>query len=45
MKINKQKLLEIIKEWKLNQKIIDLTDKGLIKLAAKIIDYEMRKKR
>ena len=43
-KIKKEELLQIIKKWKLSQKIIDLTDRGLIDLAAKIIEYETRKK-
>lgn len=45
VKINKKELLILIKNWKLNQKIIDLTDKGLINLAEKIIDYETKKKK
>lgn len=42
-KLNKKEILRLIKKWKLNQKIIDLTDKGLIGLAEKIIDYETKK--
>jgi len=38
--MTKKRLFKIIKEWKANQKIIDYTDQGLIKLAAWIIDYE-----
>lgn len=42
--MKKKELLKIIKEWKLNQQIIDLTDKGLINLATKIINYETKKR-
>lgn len=43
-KINKKNLLKIIKEWKMSQKIIDFTNKSLINLAVKIIEYETRRK-
>jgi len=42
--MNKKEIIEIIKNWKINQKIIDLTDKGLIELATKIIEYEVKKR-
>lgn len=44
-KITKEDLKELIKKWKLNQKIIDLTDQGLINLAAFIINYETKKRK
>lgn len=43
--MNKKELLKIIEEWKLKQKIIDLTDKGLLSLASKIIEYEIKKRK
>ena len=42
--MTKKEIKQIIKKWKLSQKIIDLTDKGLIKLANKIIEYEVKKR-
>jgi len=43
-KMNQKEIKQIIKDWKLSQKIIDLTDKGLIELATKIIEYEVKKR-
>jgi hypothetical protein len=42
---NKKEIIKAIKEWKQIQKIIDFTDNGLIKLAAKIIEYENKKRK
>ena len=43
--MNKKTILQIIKEWKASQKILDLTDKGLVSLAQRIILYESKRKR
>jgi len=43
-KLTKKELTYIIKHWKLSQKVIDLTDKELIKLAEKIIAHINRRK-
>ena len=43
-KMNQKEIKQIIKDWKLSQKIIDLTDKGLKELATKIIEYEVKKR-
>jgi len=43
--MKKSEILKIIEEWKLSKAIIDVTDKGLISLAEKIIAYELKKRR
>ena len=43
--MKKSEILKIIKKWKLSKKITDFTDKGLIELASKIIEYESKKGR
>lgn len=42
--MNKIAIKEIIKQWKVSQKVLDFTDKGLIELASKIIEYETRRR-
>jgi len=42
--MNQKEIKQLIKNWKLSQKIIDLTDKGLMELATKIIEYEVKKR-
>jgi hypothetical protein len=41
--MKKSEILEVIKKWKLSKKITDFTDTGLIELASKILEYELKR--